>query len=42
MSKDKYYRLVVSIKEDVAAKQLLSMHIDNIEDSEKQDIVTNI
>ena len=41
MSKDKYYQLVVSINEDVAAKLLISFLGKNIEDSLKK-IVTNI
>ena len=32
MSKDKYYQLVFSINDDVAATSLLYFHGDNIED----------
>ena len=42
MSKDKDYQFVVIINENVAAESLLSFHGDNIEDYDKQDIVTNI
>ena len=42
MSKYKDYQLVVISNEDVADVSLLSLHGENIEDSDKQDIVTNI
>ena len=42
MSKNKYSRFVVSSNEDVAAVSLLNFHEPNIEDYEKQDIVSNI
>ena len=42
ISKDKYSPLVVIINEDVAAVSLISLYGDDIEDSEKQYIVTNI
>ena len=42
MSNDKYSQLVFKINEDVAAASLIYFHGNNIEDYEKQDIVTNI
>ena len=42
MSKDIEYQLNVASNEDVAAASLLNLHDDNIGESEKQDIVTNI
>ena len=42
MLKDTYYPVVVRINEDVAEMSMLSLHGENNEKSEKQDIVTNI
>ena len=42
MSKDKDYKLVVSSNEDVVAESFLYFRGDDIEDSDKQDMVTNI
>ena len=42
MSKDKYYQLVVSNNEYFAAALFLTLHGNNIEDSEKQEMVINI
>ena len=42
MSKYTYSLLFVSINEDVSAALLISLHGDNNEDYDKQDIVTNI
>ena len=42
MSKYKDYLLVVKSSKDVASELLVSLHGDNIEYSDKQDIVTNI
>ena len=42
MSRDKYFQLVVSSNEYFAAASLLSFHGDNIKDSYKQYIVTNM
>ena len=39
--KNKEYQLVVSNNEDVAAPSFISLHDNNIEDYEKQDIVSN-
>ena len=36
------YQLDVDSNENVVAELLLTLHGDNIEDSEKQDIATNI
>ena len=42
ISKDKYYQLVVGSHEDFAAKLMIYLHGNNIEDSEKQDILTSV
>ena len=42
MSKDKYYQLVVSSNEDVAAASFLYLLGDNIVESYKQAVVTKI
>ena len=42
MSVDTDYPLVFMVNEDFAAVLLLSLHGNNNEDNEKQDIVTNI
>ena len=42
MSKDTYSQLIVRSNEDFSAASFLYFHGDKIEDSEKQDIVTNI
>ena len=42
ISKDEDYQLVVSNNEDVEAVSFLYFHGDNIEDSDKQYIVTSI
>ena len=42
MSKDEYYLLVVNINEYVSDGPLLSLHGNNIKDSVKQDIGTNM
>ena len=42
MKKDKDSQLVVSSNEDVSATLLITLHGYNIEDSDKQDIVTKI
>ena len=42
MSKDKYFQLIFRSNEDVSAALLFSLRGNNIEDSDKQDIVTNI
>ena len=42
MSMGKYSQLVVSSNEDVTAESLLSLHGNNIKDSVKQDIGTNM
>ena len=39
---DKYYQLVLRINEYVATVSLIFLHRDSIEDSEEQDIVSNI
>ena len=41
MSKNKEYQLVVGSNEYVAAESLISLHDDNIEYSDKQDIVSS-
>ena len=42
MSENIEYQLVVSSDEDVAAASFISLHGNNIEDYDKQDIVSNI
>ena len=42
MSKDKYYSVVVVRNEDVTAAALIYLHGKNNENTEKQDIVTNM
>ena len=42
MSQDKYFHVVLSINEDVTSASFIFLHDDNIEDSEKEEIVTNI
>ena len=42
MPKDTYYKLVVSINEDVAAVSLIYLHADNNDEYEKQYIAANI
>ena len=42
MSKNKEYQLVVDSNEYVTAASLITLHGDNIELSNKQDIVTSI
>ena len=36
MSKDKYHQLVSSSNEDVSAASLISLNVNNIEDSDKK------
>ena len=42
MSKINKYQLVVSSNEDVASASLIYIYSNSIEDSDKQDIVSNI
>ena len=42
MSENIESQLVVGINEDISATSLLTFHVNSIEESDKQDIVTNI